>query len=114
MNIKLSVISSETHILYFLGGQNYAILHQGTNVHIPNLGVSVPLTMAKVVQPTTILTSNVKKTNKRSDVGVTAIAIPAGVEWNQQNWGQITQVVSSDGTQYSTNCATPTIWNITQ
>lgn len=68
--------------------------------------------MAKVVHPTTILASNVKKTAKRNDVGVTAIAIPAGVEWNQQNWGQITQVVSSDG-QFS-NYPTQTIWNITQ
>lgn len=94
------------------GGQNYTILQHGSNVHIPNIGVSVPLTMAKVVHPTTILTSNVKKTAKRNDVGVTAIAIPAGVEWNQQNWSQITQVVSGDG-QF-TNCPTQTIWNITQ
>lgn len=98
-------------IYNILGGQNYTILQHGTNVHIPNLGVSVPFTMAKVVHPTTILTSNVKKATKRNDVGVTAIAIPAGVEWNQQNWGQITQVVS-DG-QFS-NCPTQTIWNISQ
>ncbi|EEB19477.1 hypothetical protein Phum_PHUM576990 [Pediculus humanus corporis] len=79
------------------GNQNYTILQHGTNVHLPNIGVSVPLTMAKVVHPTTILTSNVKKAGKRNDMGVTAIAIPAGVEWNQQNWSQITQVVGGDG-----------------
>ncbi|KAK6634900.1 hypothetical protein RUM43_008251 [Polyplax serrata] len=92
------------------GGQNYTILQHGTNVHLPNIGVSVPFTMAKVVHPTTILASNVKKTSKRNDVGVTAIAIPAGVEWNQQNWGQITQVVGSEG-QFA-SFPTQTIWNI--